>query len=113
MQTLNKKIGFYGYPAPEVIQEYKLKFPDYEWIDLDIDFNAQDFKILPEAYCKIVKNIINNSLEFKPEFILASVGKEKCDSGMFASKLLKDMGFKVVETKFENINNRKEIKISS
>ena len=54
-------IGFWGYPNPQVIEETKLEYPNAEWIDLDIDFNYPDYKILPESYCKIIKNVINNS----------------------------------------------------
>ena len=39
-----------------------------------------------------IKNIINNSFKFNPVKILAPIGKEKCDSGWFAAKLLKEYG---------------------
>ena len=92
-------IGFWGYPNPQVIEETKLEYPNAEWIDLDIDFNYPDYKILPESYCKIIKNIISNSLFYKNELevIIAPIGKDKCDSGWFASALLKDLGFNVVD----------------
>lgn len=114
--VLNKnKIGFWGYPHPETIKKYKLLYPNAEWIDLDIDFNYPDKKILPDAYCKIVKNIINNSLHLKDSLIavLAPIGKDKCDSGWFASEVLKDLRFNVITTIFEEFSYRKEIKIST
>lgn len=109
---ITEKIGFWGYPDPEVTKQIKKDYPNAEWIDLDIDFGVQDKNILPESYCKIIKNIINNSLEYKPIKILAPIGKDKCDSGWFAAKLLSEMGLDTIETKYEQLTSRKEIKIS-
>lgn len=106
-----KKIGFWGYPNPKVVNEYKAKYPNAEWIDLDIDFNAPKTGILPESYCKIIRNIIDNSLQIKPEIIIAPIGKDKCDSGWFASKVLADKGFNVVQTIYEKLEPKREIKI--
>ena len=110
MKTV-KKIGFWGYPQPEVTKSVKSNYPDAEWIDLDIDFNYPKSNILPEACCKIIRNIIDNSLYLKPDLIIAPIGKDKCDNGWFASKILTDMGFEVIQTKFEEFDYRKEIKI--
>lgn len=114
----NKKksvIGFWGYPPPELIKKFKQDNPSAKWVDLDVDFGAEDKRILPDSYCKIVKNIINNSFKFKDDLItiLAPIGKDKCDSGWFASEVLKDLGFPVIPTIFEDISQRKEIKIST
>ena len=106
-----KKIGFWGYPRPEVIQEYKLKYPSAEWIDLDIDFSYPKTNILPDAYCKIIRNIIDNALYIKPDVILAPIGKDKCDSGWFASKILIDKGFNVVQTIFEDLEPKRKIRL--
>ena len=106
-----KKIGFWGYPHPDVIKSTKEKYPNAEWIDLDIDFNYPKTNILPESYCKIIKNIIDNTIYIKPDLILAPIGKDKCDSGWFASKILTDMGFNVIQTIFEDIEPKNEIKI--
>ncbi len=114
--TLNKNmIGFWGYPHPEKIKEYKSLYPEAVWVDLDVDFNYPDKKILPDAYCKIIKNIINNSFYYKDSLIaiLAPIGKDKCDSGWFASEILKDLGFNVVTTIFEELNYRNQIRIST
>ena len=106
-----KKIGFWGYPTPGTIAETKEKYPNADWVDLDIDFNAPKTNILPDSYCKIIRNIIDNSLDIKPDLILAPIGKDKCDSGWFASKLLTDMGFNVVQTIFEDLAPKREIRI--
>ena len=106
-----KKIGFWGYPHPDKIKEVKEEYPDAEWIDLDIDFSYPKTNILPEAYCKIIRNIIDNTVYLKPDLIIAPIGKDKCDSGWFASKILADMGYNVIQTVFEDFDHKKEIKI--
>ena len=108
-----QKIGFWGYPAPNVVRELKSSYPNAQWVDLDIDCGAADVKILPDSYCKIIKNIINNSFEMRNELvkIVSPIGKDKCDSGWFASQILKDNGFDVIETKFESLERLREIKI--
>ena len=104
-------IGFWGYPHPDEIKKTKEKYPNAEWIDLDCDYNYPKTNILPEAYCKIIRNIIDNSIYLKPDLILASIGKDKCDSGWFAAKILSDMGFNVIQTIFETLEPKKEVKI--
>ena len=85
-----KKIGFWGYPHPDKFNEIRSAYPNAEWIDLDIDFGYPKTNVLPDAYCKIIRNIIDNAFYLKPDLILAPIGKDKCDSGWFASKVLKD-----------------------
>ena len=106
-----KKIGFWGYPNPQIVSEVKSKYPNAKWIDLDIDFSYPKTNILPEAYCKIIRNIIDNSFFIKPDLIIAPIGKDKCDSGWFASKILKEKGFNVITTIFEDLEPKREIKI--
>lgn len=114
---MKDKIGFWGDPPPEVINKVKQEYPNAQWFDLDFDFSNRvpDSNILPESYCKIIKQIINNSLYFRDEIIkiVAPIGKDKCDSGWFASQLLKDMGFDVEETKFETFEHRSPVVIST
>ncbi len=108
MNLKNKKLtGIWGCPDPEVLKEIKIKYPENRIIDLDINYNVPSSGILPDAYCKIMKNIIDNSVAFKEnlDVIIASVGREKCDSGWFAAKILKDMGFNILETKYEEYEN--------
>ena len=109
----NSTIGFWGYPDPKIIKKNKEKYPNAEWIDLDIDFGYPDKNILPESYCKIIKNIINNAFELKPLKIIAPIGKDKCDSGWFAAQILKDKGFDIEETIYEELTPHKNIKIST
>ena len=105
------KIGFWGYPDPDIVEKVKKDYPNAEWIDLDIDFYYPKTSILPESYCKIIRNIIDNSVYLKPDLIVAPIGKDKCDSGWFASKILDDLGFNVIQTVFERLEPKREIVI--
>ncbi|MBE7703325.1 MAG: hypothetical protein E7Z89_04660 [Cyanobacteria bacterium SIG28] len=106
-----KKIGFWGYPNPAIVEDIRKKYPQAEWIDLDIDFSYPKTNILPEAYCKIIRNIIDNAIYLKPDLIVAPIGKDKCDSGWFASKILADKGFNVIQSIYEDLSPKREIKI--
>ncbi len=105
-------IGFWGYPKPQIIEQTKRKYPNAKWVDLDIELGAPKTNILPESYCKIIRNIIDNTLFLHPDLILAPIGKDKCDSGWFASKVLADIGFNVIQTIFEDLEPKREIKVS-
>ncbi len=107
-------IAFWGYPERSLIKKTKDEYPNAKWVDLDIDINAPDLKLLPENYCVIIKNIYNNALFLKDKIIkiLAPIGKDKCDSAYFASEILKEAGFCVIQTIFEDIcPDIKEIKV--
>ncbi len=108
-------IGFWGYPNPDLIEKYKKLYPNAVWIDFDIDYGLPKQDILPESYCAIIKNIINCAFYYKNQLlvILAPIGKDKCDSGWFACEILKDMGYPVISSIFEEIKYKKEVKIST
>lgn len=108
-------IGFWGYPDPELILKLKKVYPTARWVDLDIDFGYPDTNILPDAYCKIIKNVVNNAVYLKNSLlkVVATVGRDKCDSGWFAARVLKDMGFDVIESAFECVDKKNEIIIST
>ncbi len=108
-------IGFWGYPHPDLIEKYKKLYPNAIWIDFDIDYGFPKQDILPESYCTIIKNIINCAFYYKNQLlvILAPIGKDKCDSGWFAYEILKDMGYPVISSIFEEIKYKKEVKIST
>ncbi len=110
MNKAHKKItGIWGYPDPDILEKIKREYPENLIIDLDINYNNPSSGILPDAYCKIMKNIVDNAVEMKDdiELIIASVGREKCDSGWFAAKILEEMGFNVIRTKCENYGNKR------
>lgn len=113
--TKKNLIGFCGFVNPEIVKKYKFQYPNSSWVDLDIDFQSPDYKILPDIYCKIIKNIVNNAIFFKDKLILIiiSVGREKCDSALFASYILKQLGFCVVESVYEKPQSAQVPKIST
>lgn len=102
-----KKIGFWGVPKSEIIEEYKIKYPDDEFVDLCIQYGAKKTSILPDTTCKIISNIMDNAIHFKDDLdaIIASVGQEKCDSGRFVARILNDMGFNMIFSQNEVYNN--------
>ena len=110
-----KAIGIWGYPDPEVLSQVRQKLPNHEVIDLDISYDMPDSGVLPEAYCRIMRNIVDNAfaLQDNLEVIIASVGEEKCDSGRFAAKILEDSGFNVIQTKFNETDNNFDTLIST
>lgn len=111
---MKRLIGIWGYPAPDALEEAKRKYPDNDVVDLDISVGAPPSGVLPDAYCRIMRNIIDNALFLRDrlDVIIASVGREKCDSGWFAAHILKDMGFNIVETWFEQYNQTFDTPIS-
>ena len=108
-------IGFWGYPHPELISNYKKEYPNAIWVDFDIDYGFVKQDILPDSYCTIIKNIIDCAFHYKNKLrtILAPIGKDKCDSGWFVYEILKDMGFPIISTIFEEKTYKKEVKIST
>lgn len=102
-------IAFWGYPHPELIKKTKEEYKDAKWLDLDVDFGAKKTTILPENYCSIIKNIYNNAIENKDKIIkiLAPIGRDKCDSALFTVEILKDMGFLIETSVFEEKTYKK------
>lgn len=97
-------IAFWGYPQKNLINDFKIKYPDASWVDLDIDYDYPDIKFAPDNYCTIIKNIINNAFFLKDKIIavLTPIGKDKCDSAYFVSEILKKEGFNVITSVFED-----------
>lgn len=101
---MTKKIGFWGYPNPDIVDKIRKEYPNFEWVDLDISYDVPKTNILPDNYCRIIKNIIDNAIYMQNDLvkIIAPIGKDKCDSGWFAAQILKDLGFCVEESIYEN-----------
>lgn len=108
MRESKRLIGMWGYPDPDKFLEIRKKYPNNAVIDLDININAPSSGVLPDAYCRIIKNIVDNALFLKDrlDVIVASVGREKCDSGWFTAKILRNMGLNVIDTRYEEYGNR-------
>lgn len=98
-------IAFWGNPRIELIEQTKQEYPSAAWVDLDINYNYPDLKFIPDNYCVIIKNIYNNALYLKDRIIkiLAPIGKDKCDSAYFIAHFLKDMGYCIEFSTFEDI----------
>lgn len=90
------------------------KYPFGEFIDLDVDMNAPPTGLVPDAYCQIITNIVDNAVYLKDELraIVAAVGEDKCDGGRFAALILQDLGFKIVEAR-NNEHQRQPISIAT
>ncbi|MCD6506593.1 hypothetical protein J7M22_08190 [Candidatus Poribacteria bacterium] len=109
-----KKIGYYGYPPRDALDKQRERFSG-DPVDLDVDLGAPDFGVIPEVYCHIIRNIVNNALHLKDQLgvIVAAVGEDKCDQGRFAAKILKDMGFEVVEVRNHNMRRLRPLRIAT
>lgn len=96
-----KVIAAWGFPDPDVLQDLIKQHKDLKIIDLDINYSAYQSQLLPENYCQIITNIVDNAIALKNniEIILASTGEEKCDQGRFTAFILEKEGFNVVKTK--------------
>lgn len=96
-----KFIGYLGCPPRIKMESIGRKYPYDEFIDLDIDMNAAPSGLVPDAYCQIVTNIVDNALHLQKDLrlIIASVGEDKCDGGRFAALILRDLGFPIVEVR--------------
>ncbi|MDH7481557.1 MAG: hypothetical protein QHH26_06230 [Armatimonadota bacterium] len=101
-------IGYWGCPPREVIAQASRKHPYDEFIDLDVDLGAPPSHLVPDAYCQIITNIVDNALHLRDRlrFIIAAVGEDKCDGGRFAALMLKDLGFTVFEVRNPNMERR-------
>lgn len=108
-------IAFWGFPHPHLIEKTKKEYKNANWLDLDVDFGSEKTNILPESCCVIIKNIVNNAIFYKKRIIkiLAPIGRDKCDSALFAVEILRDLGFLIETSVFEeNTYEKKSYPIS-
>jgi len=104
-QTANatKKIGFYGQPDQKTIDIFKEE--NFEFIDLDINFHNKNHKIVPDVYCHIIRDILNNAIALKDdlEYVLCTTGRDKCDQGRGVRDILCQMDFKLIDASNYNL----------
>lgn len=107
MSEKKEIIGFYGCPPRKIVNDIRMNHPGSEWIDLDVDFDAPDSGVLPVAYCRILRNIVDNAIANREsiDLILAAVGSDKCDGGYYASYILEKLGFKIIRIKNEEFDS--------
>ncbi|MDH5680268.1 MAG: hypothetical protein OEZ36_01675 [Spirochaetota bacterium] len=104
LENSERLIGFYGQPDQRTIDIFSKS--GYSFIDLDIDFKSPNQKIVPQAYCHIIRDIINNAIHFKDrlELIICTTGRDKCDQGRNVRDILSQTGFRCIDA--SNINQR-------
>lgn len=96
-------IGFWGAPPREALEAAAARFPGAEFFDLDVFHRAAGSKTLPDAFCHIVRNCVDNAITLaeagRLDCVVAATGEEKCDSGRFAARLVEELtGVEVVRT---------------
>jgi hypothetical protein len=86
-------LGFWGAPPREVLEQTAARFEDLPYFDLDVHHEAPATQTLPDAFCHIIRNCVDNALALGPLLrgVVAATGAEKCDSGRFAARLLEDL----------------------
>jgi len=86
----NRFVGFYGCPPRQLLREWAERTGGV-LLDLDVPCGAAPSGLVPEAYCRIIENIVANAraLAGQLDVIVAAVGADKCDSGRYAAWLLR------------------------
>lgn len=94
-------IGFWGAPPLEALEAAARRFPEAEFFDLDVFYGAPRTGSLPDAFCHIIRNCVDNAaaLSGRLRCVVAATGREKCDSGRFAARLVEELtGVEVVHS---------------
>ncbi len=83
-------VGFFGAPPRAVLLETASRY-NAPLVDLDIAFGAKRSRILPKAYCSILRSCVDNALALGQTLVavVAATGREKCDGGRFAAELIR------------------------
>jgi hypothetical protein len=86
-------LGFWGAPPGAALQEVAARLPGLPYIDLDVYHGATPTQTVPDAFCHIIRNCVDNALALGPllEAVVAATGAEKCDSGRFAARVIDDL----------------------
>jgi hypothetical protein len=96
-----RALGFWGAPPREALEEAAARHPGAPWLDLDVFHGAPRSRAVPDAFCHIIRNCVDNALAAAPalDCVVAATGPEKCDAGRFAARLVGELtGTRVVET---------------
>jgi hypothetical protein len=83
-------LGFWGAPPRTVLEEVAARHPDLRYFDLDVHHGATPTHTVPDAFCHIIRNCVDNALALGPllRALVAATGVEKCDSGRFAARVI-------------------------
>jgi len=109
-----KFIGYWGCPPRQALEQVGRAHPFDSFLDLDVDMNSPTTGTVPDAYCQIITNVVDNAIHLREHLrvVVATVGEDKCDGGRFASLILKDLGFPVIEVRNAE-TERKPVTIST
>ncbi len=88
----DRVVGFFGHPPQEVLRQ-AVERHGADLLDLDIDYGAPSARVVPQAYCHIIRHCVDNALALGPRLacLVAATGKEKCDAGRFAAWVIRDL----------------------
>jgi hypothetical protein len=86
-------LGFWGAPPREVLEQTAARYDDLPFFDLDVHRGAPATQTVPDAFCHIIRNCVDNALALGSRLraVVAATGAEKCDSGRFSARLLGDL----------------------
>jgi hypothetical protein len=95
----DRVIGFFGAPPREALENAAGRL-GLDLVDLDVFYGASVSGIVPDAYCHIIRNCVDNAVALGPRLahVVAATGKEKCDAGRFAAWLIGEVMGVDVET---------------
>ena len=96
-----RALGFWGAPPRAALEAAAAAHPGAPWLDLDVFRGAPRSRAVPDAFCHIIRNCVENAVAaaLALECVVAATGPEKCDSGRFAARLVAELtGLRVVET---------------
>ncbi len=106
-KSSKKLVGFYGSPPRDMLLKTALQH-NAKLVDLDVYYGAEPLNIVPKAFCHIIRNCVDNALALKEQLVCvtAATGKEKCDAGRFAARLIREhighLGIEVIFTERED-----------
>ena len=86
-------IGFWGAPPRDALEGAAASHPGLPFFDLDVHYGAKATRRLPDAFCHIIRNCVDNALALGPALraVVAATGQEKCDSGRYAAGLVAEL----------------------
>ena len=71
-----RALGFWGAPPRAALEEASARHPGAPWLDLDVFREAPRSRAVPEAFCHIIRNCVDNALTAAGWRILRFGGRE-------------------------------------
>ena len=89
----DRVIGFWGAPPRAALEAAAARHPGAELFDLDVFHDAPRSRALPDAFCHIIRNCVDNAVALGGSLahVVAATGREKCDAGRFAAGLVAEL----------------------